>query len=366
LARARERNPIGTHGIITQVVEHIPILSDGIHVAHKRQGQDLAAERARSYGLQKLLSKDGAITRVAELLPGSNLVAAAIHGMSGNRNEAIRALSLIESWEQATGPDGPFAKVAELVPGVDAVAFAVHVDSGHYAQALRSVTKTSWVNLEADVILLLVSCPSVPEIAASSLETTDLNIIPRHFSMLVGLSDLLTGLITVDRAGNQRVFATTKVDFSIRTRPGGAMELVRELCMCWVNDLVAMTVAGLMNRVPSMLGRIQEVLDETFYEMSQTGMIAHALCPKATPFPSNDFVEAIRWHFPKASIWRGPIKPPRTMRIRPKRNRRRVPEAAAAVTCLSCFGCCGLGLKIGGIACLVGLVAGASEYASLL
>jgi len=49
------------------------------------------------------------------------------------------------------------------------------------------------------------------------------------------------------------------------------------------------------------------------------------------------------------------------MRIRPKRNRRRVPEAAAAVTCLSCFGCCGLGLKIGGIACLVGLVAGASE-----
>lgn len=36
---------------------------------HRYHEDELAAERARGYSLERLLSKDGAITRVAELAP---------------------------------------------------------------------------------------------------------------------------------------------------------------------------------------------------------------------------------------------------------------------------------------------------------
>ena len=86
LQRARDRNPIGSHGYVTKALEHIPLVSDAMVAIHRHSGDDLAAERARGYSLQKLFSRDGAATRVAELVPVSNLLAAAVHGFNGDKD----------------------------------------------------------------------------------------------------------------------------------------------------------------------------------------------------------------------------------------------------------------------------------------
>ena len=84
LERAKLRNPIGSQGYLTKALEHIPLVSDGMVAYHRYHGDGLAAERAKSYSLERLLSSDGAITRVAELVPGSNLFAAWVHKMNGD------------------------------------------------------------------------------------------------------------------------------------------------------------------------------------------------------------------------------------------------------------------------------------------
>lgn len=84
LERAQLRNPIGSQGYLTKALEHIPLVSDGMVAYHRYQGDDVAAERARGYSVERLFSRDGAITRVAELVPGSNLFAAWFHRMNGD------------------------------------------------------------------------------------------------------------------------------------------------------------------------------------------------------------------------------------------------------------------------------------------
>ncbi len=96
LQRARERNPIGSHGYLTKALEHIPIVSDGMVALHRYQGDGVAAERARGYSLEKLLSRDGAFTRVAELLPGSNLLAAWMHKMNGDSETYPQKLNTLK------------------------------------------------------------------------------------------------------------------------------------------------------------------------------------------------------------------------------------------------------------------------------
>jgi hypothetical protein len=66
-------------------LEHIPLVSDGIVAIHRHSGDDVAAERARGYSLQKLFGPDGAVTRAAELVPGLNFFPAGFHWMNGDR-----------------------------------------------------------------------------------------------------------------------------------------------------------------------------------------------------------------------------------------------------------------------------------------
>ena len=54
----------------------------------------MAAERARGYSLERLLSRDGPITRVAELVPGSNLLAAGVHILNGDTETRPYGLSM--------------------------------------------------------------------------------------------------------------------------------------------------------------------------------------------------------------------------------------------------------------------------------
>merc|ERR1719460_1266346 len=96
--RAKARNPVGADGVVTQVGEHIPLVADGIEALHCINGETMAAERARARTLPRLLSKDGAVTKVTELIPGANIVAAMMHEMNGNHDEAKRALNIFDSW----------------------------------------------------------------------------------------------------------------------------------------------------------------------------------------------------------------------------------------------------------------------------
>ncbi|CAE7244867.1 odh [Symbiodinium natans] len=203
LQRARSRDPIGSHGYLTKVFEHIPLVSDGMVAIHKYHGEDLAAERARGYSLAKLLSKDGAITRVAELVPGSNLVAVLGHYMNGDKERAARAMNLVDSplvgWSSIDDPNSGLWQVAELIPGTDAVAFAVHLQSGHYAQALRSITKTSWVNVMTSEMTFFIHCPAACETWCEKVDILQVDVLPRQLSLVVGLSDVVTNFLREDR-----------------------------------------------------------------------------------------------------------------------------------------------------------------------
>ncbi|CAL1150066.1 unnamed protein product [Cladocopium goreaui] len=173
LQRARERDPIGRHGYVTKALEHIPLVSDGIVAIHRHSGDDVAAERARGYSLQKLFGPDGAVTRAAELVPGLNFLPAGFHWMNGDRERASRAIDLPRSWGSASDPDSALWQMAELVPGADAVAFAVHLQGGYYAQALRSVTKTSWVNVRTEELILCIRCGSLSQLWCSKVPVGD-------------------------------------------------------------------------------------------------------------------------------------------------------------------------------------------------
>lgn len=49
-----------------------------------------------------------------------------------------RALNLFESWGTVSNPDSGLWQIAELLPGADAVAFAVHLQSGSRVRVSHS------------------------------------------------------------------------------------------------------------------------------------------------------------------------------------------------------------------------------------
>mmetsp|Transcript_148081 Transcript_148081/g.261088 ORF Transcript_148081/g.261088 Transcript_148081/m.261088 type:complete len:742 (+) Transcript_148081:116-2341(+) len=203
LRRAQTRNPLGRDGVVTQAFEHIPIICDGIEYIHRSRGDEVSAERASARTLTRLFSKDGAVTKVAELLPGSNLVAAAIHKLAGNDDHAERAVNLMNSWMTAGDPDGALAKVAELFPGTDLVAFALHMKSNQYAQALRCITKTQFVNIEVEKVFLWINAQKVINIAVSSSEIRGVDANPRCLSLIVGLNDIFTTYLEENTDGKE-------------------------------------------------------------------------------------------------------------------------------------------------------------------
>jgi len=351
LERARQQNPIGPDGVLTQLFEHVPGLSDGVMALHRIGGQEMAAERARAHTLQKLLSKDGAITRLAELLPVSNLFAAAMHGLSGNREEALRALDLMEGWASSFKPDGPFARIAELLPGTDAFAFALHVQGGHYAQALRSVTKTSWVNVGAARVVGKLQCARIKEIKAVDIEPFGMEVIPRQLSVLVGMADILANFARGAQEGRRQ----PGVDVESVNNGTQAMEVTKEMLKRLIDQLVQKRVKALQSAIPSIAEWLVRILDNWFQRMRRADRQLRAILPRSVPLFTPALVGEFQRSFPRCRVQSGPLP-----RIEPvKLRRRRVPaaEAAAAGCCFSAFAC-GLGVKAGALACCAGLMAG--------
>ena len=107
LRRARRKNPLGANGYVTKLGEHIPGLADTICCIHKFRGLDAEAERARAFSLHRMVGRQGAITHLAQLLPGTNLIAALLAEAKGDRKEAKKAMNLLKSCEMLRVLMGP-------------------------------------------------------------------------------------------------------------------------------------------------------------------------------------------------------------------------------------------------------------------
>ena len=76
-----------------------------------------ALERMFLMLFQAVLSPEGLFSRPFEV-------------EKGREERCARALNLFESWGELSGPDSSLWQVAELLPGADAVAFAMHLQGG--------------------------------------------------------------------------------------------------------------------------------------------------------------------------------------------------------------------------------------------
>jgi len=375
LERARDRDPIGPHGLITKVAEHIPVLSDGIMAYHKLQGDEEAAERARGFTLQKLLSKDGTITKLAELLPAANLIAAAVHEVSGNRPEAIRALDLLESWNQALEADGPCARVAELVPGTDALAFAAHVRGGHYAQAIRSIAKTAWINVSAQRVKLLWNCTSLSQMQTLHIEAFGLEAAPMQLSLLAALSDLLASVIrtirdqqnSTPRIGRNLVqaeaaLASAAASMEIEATSADAAALMGEVLSTMLDERIARRLDILRSNVPRYVQTLVANMNNKWVPIWRSRRtLFWLLLPPTLPALPTGLVQRIQEDVPYVTVHTGVLPPVEPVKLR-RRCKLLLPSISGTSTCLACTGCLGLGVK----AMCAGFVVAATTAAAAL
>lgn len=372
LERARERNPLGTDGYITKFGEHIPVVADGIRAIHHIRGQSEAEERARAFSLSKMLSKDGAITKLAELLPVSNLLAAGVLELKGEREEAAKALDIKANWMEIGNADGALARVAELLPGVDIVAFGIMMNNGNYASALRTLTKTRWVDITADCVTVLVRAGKSADWLVLDIES-DLEVRPKAATLSGGLLDIFIHLLDFNSLNEKRWPWR-------RLRSRGAEEVRKRFGMRGVaqsvkltkaNEVLGLIVASITDRTPELLGWTIELANWSRNEWEPKAASSRrimravrVLFPSMTnpPAPSAgaSLIQAIQDSLAEVTAVHGPM-PRRTIeessRERPKTW---MPEACGAVSCLSCFSMAACGVHAGPLACLTGCVAAAT------
>lgn len=149
---------------------------------------------------RRLLAKDGALTKVAELLPVSNMVAALLHASAGNMDEATRAMDLLQNWQDIGSPDGALTKLAEVFPGTDLVAFALHLRSGCFARALRAVTAEQTITVKVACASLLLDCSPFRSSTFLDISVTGLQVGPTRRSVAGALVDFLEDYL--DTAGD--------------------------------------------------------------------------------------------------------------------------------------------------------------------
>ena len=150
-----------------------------------------------------MVGRKGAITQLASLLPGTNLLAALLAEVKGDRQEAVRAINLLSSWRDAASADGALARVAELLPGVDIISFGLMVNHGHFAHAVRAICKTRWVDISAPSCIFTLRSGCVEDWVVQSVDS-DVTVQPRATSLASGLVDVFIHLLDFDRHGNQR------------------------------------------------------------------------------------------------------------------------------------------------------------------
>jgi len=278
--------------------------------------------------------------------------------MNGDRDRAQRALDLFQNWADASQPDGPLFQVAELLPGVDAVAFAVHLQGGHYAQALRSVTKTSWVNVDIDEVVLLLRFRSLSNLWASKVDVARVDVIPRQLSLVVGLSDLLTNFLQTDQQGRRRS-SSMAIDGGSLTRGQTVMDLSKELIKGIVDDKLSRRVDYFTEMMPDYMDWLVEIMNRYLPEYRRESLSWRLFSPRRLPPLSEEALQELQNAFPNMTVASGPLTMP--PEISTKSRQRTLPEGSSTVSCWAFAGCLGLGTKVGMLACTAGALMGAAE-----
>eukprot|EP00930_Biecheleria_cincta_P044863 TRINITY_DN30908_c0_g1_i1.p1 TRINITY_DN30908_c0_g1~~TRINITY_DN30908_c0_g1_i1.p1 ORF type:complete len:777 (-),score=133.74 TRINITY_DN30908_c0_g1_i1:29-2359(-) len=399
LERAKHKNPFGKSGYITKFGEHIPGLADTICCIHKFRGLDAEAERARAFSLQRMVGRQGAITQLAELLPGTNLVMAAVAEAKGDHEEAKKALNLVRQWRDVGSADGALARVAELLPGADIIAFGLMLNHGNFAQAVRAICKTRWVEVKArsSSIGLSMGC-SLEDLAVTSIQS-DVVIEPRAASLSSALLDVGMHLLDFDPHGRRRwqsggSSASSSSSSSSRTKTSKRKSLknyVGDVKLAKANEALQGGLETAFKRAPEAVEALVDLTNWAVFEWkpaSRTSdIIMRALyilfpplvCelpgPDATPSdshlpPSAVFSLALRDSLPGVVVRHGPMPlNPKDFQIPTRAElgveeapnpclKGRLPEVSCLVGCLSLQGAV-LGVhSLAPVACLAGCAAG--------
>lgn len=360
LQRARETNPLGTNGILTKAGEHVPLLADGIKCLHKWKGETDAEERARAHSLEKYMSKDGALVKVAELLPGSNLLASAVLDLRGHHSEAAQALDLHGNWKKFGSADGALAKIAEILPAVDVIAFGLHTTHGNFAQALRSITKTRWVDIRGDSICILLSIENLRLLQIADMQVVNLDLKPMAHLLWGGIIDQCIHLLQRDSSGNKRVHRRPQRHDDDGEQRAGARSWAKDSLVSSLNEMLSSLFdETLPDMVPDLAELTADIINDTLAQCRKGSLLMKGLLPKALPSPPPAaLVQEISDGLPLIAVRHAQLFPPSPLRSKEPPGRLGIPGAAAAVSGCSLLGCLGLGLHTGPLACMAGCFAG--------
>lgn len=370
LERAKSRNPLGHNGYMTRLGEHIPGLADTICCIHRFRGLETEAERARAFSLQRMVGRRGAITKLAELLPGTHLVAAALAELKGDREEAIRALNLIRQWKDVATADGALARFAELVPGLDIIQFGLMANAGQYAYAVRAICKTRWVAITAGSSALVIESGRSRDWVVAEVES-DLRIEPKAPSLAGGLLDLFIHLLHFDGHGRERWGRNQPGPYR-RRRP--SWNAIQDKKLFRANEELRAILEHVTESAPDYVRYLVELTNWSVYEWQAPTRFSNRIMwmlyvlfppmryqPSPSKAPSAIFAEAFQASLSEVAAHHGPmpLSPDEFSIPLRKRNeadwQEGVPEAAAAVSCLSGVGCLCCGLHLFGFgACLAG------------
>ncbi|CAJ1340523.1 unnamed protein product, partial [Effrenium voratum] len=380
LRRARRKNPLGANGYITKLGEHIPGLADTICCIHKFRGLDAEAERARAFSLHRMVGRQGAITQLAQLLPGTNLIAALLAEAKGDRKEAVKALNLLESWRDVAGADGALARVAELLPGVDIISFGLMVNHGHFAHAVRAVCKTRWVEVTAQSLCITLSTGCVEDWVVISVDS-DMCLQPRATSLAGGLLDVCIHLLDFDYHGNRR-WVTAGLEEELpstctRKKRRGLRRAFDNVKIMKANQALHGLLDYLFLCSPALVGYLVELTNWAVYDWIPTSVTSrrvlqgfYIMLPpmvlEALPTSTSTAISrAVQNSLPGVTVTHGqmPVNPS-NFKI-PEREMEStlidwLPEVCTGASCLS-LSCMAAGVQhLLPVACLSGCLAGVS------
>ena len=220
----------------------------------------------------------GAITQLAQLLPGTNLIAALLAEAKGDHREAVKALNLLKRWRDVASADGALARVAELLPGVDIISFGLMVNHGHFATAVRAICKTRWVEITATSSALALSAGAMEDWVILSVDS-DMLIQPRAASLAGGLLDVFIHLLDFDAFGNHRWVVEELPSACTRKKRRGLRRAFEDVKITKANEALHGVLDYLFLYSPGAVSYMTELTNWAVYEWQPSSPgSARALC----------------------------------------------------------------------------------------
>ena len=333
------------------------------------------------------------------LLPGTNLIAALLAEAKGDHREAVTALNLLKRWKNVASADGALARVAELLPGVDIISFGLMVNHGHFAHAVRAICKTRWVELTATSSTLALSTGAMEDWVILVVDS-DMLIQPRAASLAGGLLDVCIHLLDFDAFGNQR-WVTRGLEEELpsactRKKRRGLRRAFEDVKLTKANEALHGVLDYLFLSSPFAVGYMTDLTNWAVYEWqpSSTGsaqalrafnilcppMVSQSLSlpstpssPRARSAPSAQFAKAFQDSLPGVRATHGqmPLNPsnfqlPLRTELGPTWKGRLCEAATGMLAGTSCFSisCLAAGVhSMLPLACFTGCFAGVGVVA---